>query len=84
MRSQKGYPAVKILNFKGTGVLRLFLATEENPIRHHPFYQICKVQTKAGPQMTANEVILDKVKCIEIPITSDERRSKTVEISVAG
>ena len=34
--------------------------------------------------MTANEVILDKVKCIEIPITSDERRSKTVEISVAG
>ena len=46
MRSQKGYPAVKISNFKGSGVLRLYLATEDDPIRYHPFYQVCKVMTK--------------------------------------
>merc|ERR1719204_1785713 len=48
MRSQKGYPAVRISGFKGTGVLRLYLATEDDPIRYHPFYQVCKVQTKVS------------------------------------
>jgi len=84
MRSQKGYPAVRISGFKGTGVLRLYLATEDDPIRYHPFYQVCKVQTKAGPQTVANETVLDKIKCIEIPIQIDDRKSKTVEISIAG
>ena len=46
MRSQKGYPAVKISNYKGSGLLRLYLATEDDPIRYHPFYQVCKVMTK--------------------------------------
>ena len=46
MRSQKGYPSVRINGFKGSGHLRLYLATEDDPVKYHPFYQVCKVMTK--------------------------------------
>ena len=39
---------------------------------------------QAGPQMPANEILLDKVKCIEIPIALDDRKPKTYEISIVG
>lgn len=84
MRSQKGYPAVKISNYKGSGLLRLYLATEDDPIRYHPFYQVCKVMTKAGPQIVSNETIIDKVKVIELPFQIEEKRGKTIEICIAG
>ena len=45
-------------------------------------YQFPMMQ--AGPQMPANEILLDKVKCIEIPIATDDRKPKTYEISVVG
>ena len=39
---------------------------------------------QAGPQIPSSEMIVDKVKVIDIPIHSDERKTKNIEISVAG
>lgn len=39
---------------------------------------------QAGPQLPSSEMIVDKVKVIDIPIHSDERKTKNIEISVAG
>ena len=45
---------------------------------------IIELDKQTGPQTPSSEMIIDKVKIIDIPIQSEERKTKNIEISVAG
>ncbi|CAG5076942.1 Oidioi.mRNA.OKI2018_I69.PAR.g8593.t1.cds [Oikopleura dioica] len=67
VRSTKGHPQLRVSGVIGNIVIRVYLCIEDDPVRYHPFYRVCKVLNKLnnGSQGVQAERTLDNAVIIE-------------------